>query len=126
MRRGGQGGDHAALTVAQQEDVLFVHIAPLAKHGNFRFQILPLRKNGHVQRTVIALTAGAAAAKVKADGEIALTGQRLCVSLSAAIGVSVAVGENHGRIDARAAFGNVEHRVESAVLRVQFQRFCVV
>ena len=114
------------LTVAQQEDVLFVHVALHAKHDDFRFQILLLRENGHLQGTAVALIAGAAAAKVKANGEIALAGQRLCVSLSAAIGVSVAVGENHGRIDARAAFGNVEHRVKSAVFRVQFQRFCVV
>ena len=118
MCRGGQGGDHAALTVAQQEDVLLVHVAPCAKHGDFRFQILLLRENGHLQGAAVALTAGAAAAKVKANGEIALTGQRLCVSLSAVIGVSVAVGENYGRIDVRAAFGNVEYRVKSAVLRV--------
>ena len=70
------------------------------------------------QRNAVALAAGTAAAEVKADDEIALTGQHLCVSLSVVIGVSVAVGENYGRIDARAAFGNVEYRVKSAVLRV--------
>ena len=126
MRRGSQGGNHAALTVSKQEDVLFVHVAPRAKHGDFRFQILLFRENGHIQRTAVALAAGAAAAKIKANGEIALTGQRLRVSLSAAIGVSVAVGENHGRINTRAAFGNVKYRVKSSVFRIQFHCFCVV